>query len=54
MKNVQTDDNKSIFLRYYHVFDDKELEKMCLKICNIEILNSYYDEGNWCAIISKK
>lgn len=54
MKNVQTNDNKSIFLRYYHVFDEKELEKMCSKISNIEILNSYYDEGNWCAIIRKK
>ncbi|KAH1006040.1 hypothetical protein HUJ04_006921 [Dendroctonus ponderosae] len=41
------DDNKT-FLRFYHVFGEHELEKMCQQINNIEIIRSYYDQGNWC------
>lgn len=41
------------FLRYYHVFEENELETLCAEIDGISIRKSYYDQGNWCAIIEK-
>uniref|UniRef100_A0A182KIK7 Fe2OG dioxygenase domain-containing protein n=1 Tax=Anopheles christyi TaxID=43041 RepID=A0A182KIK7_9DIPT len=40
---------KATFLRYYHVFEEHELEKLCLASSknSIELLDSYYDQGNW-------
>lgn len=43
----------SVYLRYYHVFDEGELEKLCNLIEDIKILSSYYDQGNWCVIMQK-
>lgn len=44
----------STFLRYYHVFEENELEKICAEIDGITIKKSYYDQGNWCIIFEKK
>ncbi|XP_058060967.1 alkylated DNA repair protein alkB homolog 8 [Anopheles bellator] len=46
---------KDTFLRFYHVFEEHELEKVCLDSAagGIEIVESYYDQGNWCVIIEK-
>lgn len=41
------------FLRFYHVFEEGELEKLCEEITDIRILKSYYDQGNWCVIFEK-
>lgn len=41
------------FLRFYHVFEEGELEKLCGEIADIRILKSYYDQGNWCVIFEK-
>ncbi|XP_041055789.1 alkylated DNA repair protein alkB homolog 8 [Carcharodon carcharias] len=43
----------AVFHRYYHVFSDGELENICRSISNIRIVQSYYDQGNWCVIIEK-
>ena len=51
-KEVPQDEQK-VFLRYYHVFEDGELEKLCQEVTNVEILKSYYDQGNHCVIIKK-
>lgn len=40
-------------LRYYHVFQENELEKLCMEIPAALIKKVYYDEGNWCAILEK-
>lgn len=40
-------------LRYYHVFKEKELDMMILEIPDVKIIESYYDKGNWSAIITK-
>lgn len=53
-ENDSKDDNPKTFLRYYHVFEEQELEKMCSQFENILIVKSYYDQGNWCVIIQKK
>lgn len=41
------------FMRYYHVFEENELELLCKSFENIQIIDSYYDEGNWCVNIKK-
>lgn len=43
------------FLRFYHVFDESELERMCQQFSTaISIEKSYYDQGNWCVIFQKQ
>ncbi|XP_050293011.1 alkylated DNA repair protein alkB homolog 8 isoform X2 [Anthonomus grandis grandis] len=47
------DENQSTFFRFYHVFHEHELENVCQKVPGLEILKSYYDQGNWCVIFRK-
>lgn len=42
-----------VYHRYYHVFVQGELEKLLSNIVNVKILESYYDQGNWCVVIEK-
>lgn len=42
-----------VYYRYYHVFEEGELEDMCSQLQDAQILHSYYDQGNWCVIIEK-
>ncbi|KAK2912599.1 alkylated DNA repair protein alkB homolog 8 [Channa argus] len=42
-----------IFHRYYHVFQQGELEKLCLQITGVKVQSSYHDQGNWCVILEK-
>lgn len=53
-QNDSNDGNSKTLLRYYHVFEELELEKMCNQFDNILIVKSYYDQGNWCVIVEKK
>jgi len=41
------------FLRYYHVFQENELAKLCTEISSASICETYYDQGNWCIILKK-
>lgn len=41
------------FLRFYHVFEEHELERMCADLSDIKVIKSYYDQGNWCVIFEK-
>ncbi|KAJ8725229.1 hypothetical protein PYW07_016187 [Mythimna separata] len=40
-------------LRYYHVFEENELDELC-KEANFTIEDSFYEEGNWCVVCKKK
>ncbi|XP_063300987.1 alkylated DNA repair protein alkB homolog 8 isoform X1 [Pelobates fuscus] len=51
--NEEEQGPRSVYHRYYHVFHDGELEGLCRKLENITILQSYYDQGNWCVILEK-
>ncbi|XP_055599137.1 alkylated DNA repair protein alkB homolog 8 [Uranotaenia lowii] len=56
LRNVESqkaDPPKVTFLRYYHVFEENELEQLCNTIGGITIEKSYYDQGNWCVIFKK-
>lgn len=41
------------FLRFYHVFEEHELEKMVALVDGLRLVHSYYDQGNWCVIFEK-
>lgn len=41
-------------LRYYHLFKEGELENMIRDNEKANLLDSFYDQGNWCVIVSKK
>lgn len=43
-----------VYHRYYHTFQDKELEELCHLVKGVDILKSYYDEGNWCVLLLKQ
>lgn len=50
---VGSHDPSPVFHRYYHVFHEGELEAACQTLSNVSILQSYYDQGNWCVILQK-
>lgn len=41
------------FLRFYHVFEENELETLCVEVEGAHIARSYYDQGNWCVVLQK-
>ncbi|XP_055529648.1 alkylated DNA repair protein alkB homolog 8 [Wyeomyia smithii] len=45
---------KATFLRYYHVFEERELEDLCGTVPDIIVEESYYDQGNWCVVFRKQ
>lgn len=50
----ESSEQKETFLRFYHVFEEDELLHLCEKVSDIEVVETYYDQGNWCAIFEKK
>lgn len=43
-----------VFHRYYHVFQDGELQELCSQLSHVTVEKHYYDKGNWCVILRKK
>lgn len=52
-ENKLSDQPENTLFRYYHVFEETELEDLCKEIPNFIIENSFYEEGNWCVICKK-
>ncbi|XP_031716374.1 alkylated DNA repair protein alkB homolog 8 [Anarrhichthys ocellatus] len=42
-----------VFHRYYHVFQQGELEQLCGQEAGVKVQSSYHDQGNWCVILVK-
>ncbi|CAL4128276.1 unnamed protein product, partial [Meganyctiphanes norvegica] len=42
-----------VFNRYYHVFREGELENLIEEVEGLKVVETYYDEGNWCCIFEK-
>ncbi|KAM6933137.1 tRNA (carboxymethyluridine(34)-5-O)-methyltransferase alkbh8 [Xenentodon cancila] len=42
-----------IFHRYYHVFQQGELEQLCAQVAGVKVQTSYHDQGNWCVVLEK-
>lgn len=41
------------YLRFYHVFEEHELEALVAQVDGVQIERSYYDQGNWCVVFKK-
>jgi len=42
-----------VLLRYYHVFEEGELEELVEKVEELVVVESYYDQGNWCSVLER-
>jgi alkylated DNA repair protein alkB family protein 8 len=42
-----------VFRRYYHLFDEGELDALVRQMSGAAIVNSFYDKSNWCVIFQK-
>ena len=42
-----------VFKRYYHLFDEHELDSLVLQVPGVCILDSFYDKSNWCVVYQK-
>uniref|UniRef100_UPI0037E70F68 alkylated DNA repair protein alkB homolog 8 n=1 Tax=Semicossyphus pulcher TaxID=241346 RepID=UPI0037E70F68 len=54
--NLKPDSESSpapVFHRYYHVFQQGELEQLCAQVAGVQVQSSYHDQGNWCVILEK-
>ena len=49
----KTTDKPTTYHRYYHVFEEGELENLIQSVDGLTIERSYYDQGNWCAVFVK-
>lgn len=49
--NAESEFNES--LRYYHLFAENELNDIVESIEGADIVDSFYDQGNWCAVIKR-
>jgi alkylated DNA repair protein alkB family protein 8 len=56
-EKVENEESKT-FLRFYHVFKEGELENLILGSSvlseKVTIQESYYDQGNWCVVLTKR
>uniref|UniRef100_A0A668ACD6 AlkB homolog 8, tRNA methyltransferase n=1 Tax=Myripristis murdjan TaxID=586833 RepID=A0A668ACD6_9TELE len=43
----------AVFHRYYHVFQQGELEQLCGQVSGVKVQSSYHDQGNWCVMLEK-
>ncbi|XP_071478397.1 tRNA (carboxymethyluridine(34)-5-O)-methyltransferase ALKBH8-like [Diadema antillarum] len=46
-------EQEAVFYRYYHVFVEGEMEKLCETVEGVQVVGGYYDQGNWCVIFQK-
>lgn len=42
-----------VYHRYYHVFQDGELQELCSHLSHVTVEKHYYDRGNWCVVLRK-
>jgi hypothetical protein len=53
-KGDQSSESNNLFLRYYHVFQQNELEALFEFVPGVRIVESFYEQGNWCVIFQKE
>ncbi|XP_005105017.1 alkylated DNA repair protein alkB homolog 8 [Aplysia californica] len=46
-------DQQQVFHRYYHMFQQGELEAVCQGVPDCSVRKSYHDQGNWCVVLEK-
>ncbi|XP_041851484.1 alkylated DNA repair protein alkB homolog 8 [Melanotaenia boesemani] len=53
LKSESVNSTVPVFHRYYHVFQQGELEQLCGQVAEVKVLTSYHDQGNWCVVLEK-
>ena len=53
LSNVLALTVSQVLLRYYHVFEEGELEELVEKVEELVVVESYYDQGNWCSVLER-
>ena len=59
-KHIETYESEEVgvtsktYHRFYHVFEEGELEELVESVNGLAIRETYYDQGNWCAIFTKE
>ena len=53
--SIRIDKNKNavVFSRYYHVYEQFELDQLVQSVPMAEVLESFYDKDNWCVVMGK-
>ncbi|CAH2062775.1 unnamed protein product, partial [Iphiclides podalirius] len=51
-ENKLDDKPNSTLLRFYHVFEEGELDELCI-LSDLIVEKSFYEEGNWCVVCKK-
>ncbi|CAH2260497.1 alkylated DNA repair protein alkB homolog 8 [Pararge aegeria] len=51
-ENKLENQSNTTLLRYYHVFEEGELDRLC-GVPDLVVERSFYEEGNWCVICRK-
>lgn len=54
--SIRIDNKKNavVFSRYYHVFEQFELDRLVQSVPGAEVLDSFYDKDNWCVMMGKR
>ena len=47
-------DGFQTYYRYYHVFREGELVKLCERVAGVCVVDSWLDHENWCVLLEKK
>ena len=42
-----------VFSRFYHVFEDRELDSLAEQLSDAQVSDSFYDKDNWCIVLTK-
>lgn len=53
LKGSGSSQQAKTFKRFYHVFEEGELEELVTSVPGMSVVSSYYDQGNWCLIAQK-
>lgn len=54
--SIRIDNKKNavVFSRYYHVYEQFELDRLVQSVSGAEVLDSFYDKDNWCVVMGKR
>ena len=54
--SIRIDNKKNavVFSRYYHVYEQFELDQLVQSVPEAEVLDSFYDKDNWCVVMGKR
>jgi hypothetical protein len=44
---------EKVYMRYYHVYAERELETELALVDHLRVVESFYDHQNWCAVVER-